>query len=288
MIYFLMVFQQLIASSTHIIAKDATSELHPVFVVFIRGAFSFVFYGIFLLVRKRLVKPISSNDWWLFLIQAVINIPVNQHLFIWSLKYTTPANASLAYALTPVFVVLFSRFRETGALSAIKLVGIGVAFLGAAIVLFEHGVSFDSQFFLGNVLVLMASGSWAVYTIVGQPLAVKYGAIYATAIPMFIGEFLFVPIFYFFAPEISWTSVTQSQWLELAYLGIVTSGVGFALWYYLLSKRDMAKVAVFQNLQPALTMILMAIFLRISPTPVMIVGSAIAIFGVILTQRARQ
>jgi len=174
-----------------------------------------------------------------------------------------------------------------------KIVGIVIAFIGTAIVLVDKGVRFDEDVFLGTVIVLGASLAWAFYTVFGRNLAIKYGAMHTTSLSMLIGTALYVPIWILLPVSFDPSPlVIQAggptpfeNWLQLFYLGVVTSGLGFGLWYYALTKYDAAKVSVFNNLQPVMTTILSFLLFSQVPTPLFVIGGMIALGGVILTQR---
>ncbi|MES2765992.1 MAG: EamA family transporter [Bacteroidota bacterium] len=288
-IYFILIFQQLIASSTHLIAKSATTEIHPALVVFLRGGFAALAYAVWWVFKRKDLPKFERSDLKKLLILGLINIPINQLLFIWGLRFTTAPNASLAYALTPAFVLLtalaFTKERTT----RLKVIGIVVAFVGITIVLFERDVNFSSGYFLGNIMVLGASLSWAWFTLLGRDFAKKYGAIYSTALAMFMGWAMYIPFFiglHFFADvPFNIGDLSGTNWFQIFYLGVITSGVGYALWNYALTKTDASKVAVFNNMQPILTTILSIIFLSQEPSHIFVIGGLVAIVGVVLTQR---
>ncbi len=285
---FIFFLQQLVASSTHLFAKYANQTLHPAVIVFYRGAFAAIAYAAWLGLRRSSIRRIDRSDWMMMLVLGLINIPMNQLMFVWGLRYTTPPDASLAYALSPAFVLLLSRIMFGEALGVQRVVGILVALAGTIIILLEKGLSFSTEHLQGNVIELGASCSWALYTVLGRRMALRYGAVYSTAISMFIGFVLFIPIYLFLPIDHTHPSELQSfQWFSLVYLGWVTSGVGFALWYWLLTKMEAAKVAVFNNLQPVLTTIMSFVLTGVGPTPIFLLGAAVVMGGVFITQRAR-
>ena len=75
------------------------------------------------------------------------------------------------------------------------------------------------------------------------------------------------------------------NWLQVFYLGAITSGVGYALWYYVLGKMDASKVSVFNNIQPILTAIFAFILFGTNVTAYFVVGGVLVIAGVYLTQK---
>ena len=227
----------------------------------------------------------------MLLLLGFINLPVNQMLFIWGVKFTTAPNASLAYALTPVFVVIYLAIGKRANPGWMKWLGVLLAMVGAAIVLFDRGVSFSAEHTLGNLMVLAASASWAGYTVLGRRVIAAYGSVYATALTFFFGLGLYsivwtlLPVPGDFTPLFS-AEQGPSIWFQLFYLGVITSGVGYGLWYYALTHMETSKVAVFNNLQPILTTLLAFFLFGTEPTIYFLIGGAIALAGVIVTQKA--
>jgi RarD protein len=282
--YPLILLQQIIASSTHLFAKNVTSLIHPSTVVLFRGFFSAVAYGLWLLLTRKSLKTIEKDDIPGFFILGALNMPINQLLFIWGVRYTTPANASLAYALTPAFVLIIAVMFLGEKLTKRKLFGIIIAMLGTIIVLFEKGLAFGSEQFLGNIMVLLASISWAIYTSLGKKYAMKYGGIFSTGVSMFTGLLLYIPIVMLLPFDITPSNYDASIWFQLFYLGVITSGLGYALWYFALTKMEASKLAVFNNIQPVLTTIMAFFLFNTLPSEFFMIGAFIAICGVVITQ----
>jgi len=291
MIYFLLLIQQLIASSTHLVADDITEQLHPVHVVLVRGVFTCLAFALWFAFSRNTWKTLHRRDIPLILVLGLINISINQTFFIWGVKFTTAPNASLAYALTPVFVVFIASLFYKQAISMVKWIGIVTAIAGAVIVLSERGFALQADQSIGNVMVLCASLSWAVYTFYSSRLIERYGAVQAIALTFFSGLLLYVPLWLCLpvnAPLISVVSSADASsiWFQLFYLGVVTSAVGYGLWYVALSKLPSSNVAVFNNLQPVLTSLLALALFGLEPSGPFLIGGALALVGVVITQRS--
>lgn len=284
----LVVLQQLVASSTHIVARSVAQTLPATTVVFYRGVFSVLVYAgwIWFVQRQRLAVSFEWRDWWRFALLGLVNMPLNQFLFVAGLRFTTAPNAALAFALSPVFVLVFASVLLRERLRWQAIVGIALAVIGAVIVALQRGASLRTDVVVGNVMELAASCAWSFYTVWGRPLVQRYGAVTATAFGMLWGLGLFVPI----AAAVPGgllppNAISLRQWSEIAYLGIVTSGVGWALWYVLLRQMEASRLAVFNNLQPVLTVILSWLAFGEVPPLAFWIGGAIALAGVLLAQR---
>lgn len=200
--------------------------------------------------RQRLGGTFQWRDWWRFALLGLVNMPLNQYLFVAGLRYTTAPNAALAFALSPVFVLVLASVFLGERLRWHAIMGIALAVLGAVIVAFQRGASLRSEVTVGNLMELAASCAWAFYTVWGRPLVQRYGAVPTTAFGMLWGLGLFMPVAALvpgglLPPD----AISPRQWGEIAYLGIVTSGVGWALWYVLLRQIEASRLAGVQ--QPA-------------------------------------
>ncbi|MFI5263439.1 MAG: DMT family transporter [Candidatus Kapaibacterium sp.] len=288
MIYFLLFIQQSIASMTHIVGKDAVETLSPSLVLTFRALIASVALVSFVAIREKrfnLFEGIARKDMLRLVLLGFLNIPINQFLYLEGLKYTTPANSALLYAMTPAIVFLLAIRVHWEKLNWKKTSGIAIAFTGVAIIMFEHGATFDSANTKGNILIFVAVIAWSLFTLLGKPLVPKYGALRVTAIHMLFGTLIYLPIGLsnFEMKEVS--RITGNLWLEIVYLGLLASCVNYALWYYALGKLETSKVAIFQNLQPVLTTIIALILGKVFLTPELFGGGALALLGVLLVER---
>ena len=284
-IYGVMILQQIIGTSTHFVAKFANQAADPFTIVFVRGCIAVVAFACILLPQRKSLRAIDREDWKLIALLGFLNIPCNQLLFVAGLRYTTPANAALAYALVPAFVLVLSAVFFGEKTTMMKITGILLAFSGTLLVLFERGIDLTSTLFLGNMLELCAAISWAWFSLLGQRLALKYGAIFATGLTMISGMAWYSCVFPFLPTSTPLLEISGLTLLYGAYLGLIISVLGYWLWYYALSRTPASNVAVFSNLQPVLATIFTIVFFGIFPSPFFFVGGALVLLGVLLTQR---
>ncbi len=73
-------------------------------------------------------------------------------------------------------------------------------------------------------------------------------------------------------------------WLALAYTIFIGGILGFGLWFWLIARCSMGRVAPFGLLLPVFAVISSVLFLGEHMTPKLVVGGLLAIFGVALTQ----
>jgi drug/metabolite transporter (DMT)-like permease len=284
-VYVVIVIQILFASGTHIVGKTVVGDVDPLVLTFFRGVLSAAGLALLVAMRGRWIA-IERQDRFRFILLGFL-ATINQFLYLFGLRSTTAANAALLYATTPVFVLLISRSLLGERMTLRKTAGIVIAVAGVSIVIFERGVSFSADHTIGDLIVLTAVVAWALFTILGKGMVLRYGALQATAAANFMGLALLFP----FGAAASWRypigSLPAQDWLGIVYLGIGTSIIGYLLWYYALRRIEASQLAVFANGQPVMATVFSVIFLNYVVTPLFAVGGIITIAGVVLAQLRR-
>ncbi len=282
-VYLSLVFQQLIAGGTHIVAKALVHDVEPARLTFLRSILSGILMIGILIVKDRKWR-IERKDIPKLLGLSLLAVPINQFLFFHGINHSTASNAALLYATTPVLVLILSRLILGERVTWKKVLGVILALVGVSSVIFEHGFEIGSGYTYGNLVLVVAVLAWALYTIYGKPMIMKYGALYVTSLTIAIGMFIYFPIGVLFGGSLSLSSLSQADWEGLVYMVVGTSFLGYYLWYYALEKIEASKVAIFSNIQPFLTTILAVIFLSQGVSGTLVIGGIITIGGVILVQ----
>jgi len=282
-IYSLLLFQQLIAGGTHIVAKAVVADIDAATLTFFRTVIATI--GLYFIARLRSGPlNIDRGDWLQLALLGFVGVALNQYLYLYGMKFSTAANGALLYAATPVFVLVFSRMVLKENITPKKTFGIVLAFAGIAIVIFERGVDFSSGYAYGNLLILVAVIGWTLFTVLGKKMLVKYGSLRTTTAMMFCGALIISPLGIASTWSFQFAEISAMHWGGVLYLSVGTSILGYLLWYHALSRIEASKVAVFTNIQPVFATILSVIFLNYSITPAFMAGSMITICAIYITQ----
>jgi drug/metabolite transporter (DMT)-like permease len=173
-----------------------------------------------------------------------------------------------------MFTITALRGSRAGAR---QVTGAFVAFLGLAWVLFPSGGwSTDLP---GAVLMVLAGLGWAVFTLegrgVGDPL-IATSTSFLICLPC---VFLALPL----SPVVLTLDTTG---ILLAILsGGVTSGLGYALWYWLVPQLDAGVSSTVQLSVPIIALVAGVILLDEAASLKLVIGGAIVIFGIALALR---
>jgi len=282
------VFQQTIMGGTFPAARYATQLLDPAVVAFFRFVISSI---IFFIIAQRISSHknsirIANSDRRLILLLGFAIIILNQTLYIYGQKYTTVAHGGLLFATTPIFAYIFAIWHLGETWSVKKIVGIILAVIGAGVMIFERGFDFDVDMLKGDLLILVAVAAWGFYSVWGKPLAEKYGAFRVTAYALGAGSIMYFPFGLYKLLTVDLSHIDGPGWLSIFYLAIMTSVIGYSLWYWLLKYMEASKVAVLNNMEPIVAGVLGYLLLGEAITIPFIVATAIILAGVTITQQA--
>ena len=201
---------------------------------------------------------------------------------------TTASQGSLITVLTPVFTVLLGVTLLGERLTRKLLVGIGLATAGTVVVLSgQYDLTERSgAATTGVLMLLLASATWAIYTVWGKPLIERYSALETAA----YSSVASVPLLALFVPyEAATTGVspwtiefTPGLLAAVAYLGLGGTAAAWYLWYKGMEYVGASVISAFFFAQPVVGALFGAVFLGESLGTRFLLGGAVMAVGVYL------
>ncbi len=278
-VIFALVLNQILSAGTHLVAKGTLNAIGPLSTALLR----FTAASITLLLlhflrprRERVAREDIPKLLWL----GFLVVPVNQGFFLFGLTHSTASHAALLYALTPAVVFLLARRYLNEGNAREKLLGIGAAFLGVALILLDRGLAREMGILGGDLLMLVAVFSWAVYTISSKELLNRYDPMTVTTWVLVAGTAMCLPAALIPGAIPKLSSLSLPVWGGIFYLAVCTSVIAYPLWLYALRRLEASKVAITTNAQPVLTSVLSWIVFGERFGPAFFVGAALILFGV--------
>jgi drug/metabolite transporter (DMT)-like permease len=280
-----MLLHSALSAGTYIAGKRALAELSPVEVALARFTLAAAVHAV---VLWRMRVRFEGRDVAAIAGLGVLAVAVNQLLFLGGLSLSTPGHAALLYATTPIFVFLAEWLRGRERATGQKVTGIAIAFAGTVVVLGGRGVLGGAgarDMLLGDVLLLFAVVSWALYAVGGKSYAGKYGGLATGSGTLVAGTLLCAPVGMFFFDTADVTAMSGWGLASLGYLVLVTSVVAWLIYYWALGRADASRVAIWSNLQPVLTALIAWLVYGEPLTAPFLAGGAMVVAGVLLTER---
>jgi len=282
-IYGTILFHQFFTAVAFPVAKLGLNEIEPYTYAFFRFLISSLIYiPILYNLRKR--KKIPLNDHFRIFILGLVIIPLNQVVFLIGQSLTLASHSGLLFAMVPIFIYILAIIFLGEKPTIRRTIGIIIAFGGVYIILSGGKVEYDTNYLLGDFLVLLAVVAWAAATIMAKPLALKYGAFRVIGLALVYGSVFYMPYGLYRALNFDYGPVTWIGWFSVLYMAVLVSILAYILWYWLLKKMEASRLAIMQNIQPVIASAVAAITLSEPIGLAFVVGGIIAITGVILTE----
>lgn len=221
---------------------------------------------------------------------GVTGIFIYNLTFFAALAHMAAGRAALFVALNPIVtaIAMAALFKER--LSKRKWIGITIAFIGAVVIITRGDIigafhDLSASIGVGELIMFCAITSWAAYTIIGRHALKGLSPIAATCYASFWG---FLLLSCGAAFEIQSLDVSRFTWDVLAsigYLAIFGTVIAFVWYYEGVKAIGPARTAVFNNLVPVFGIVFGALLLHEPILISMIIGGALVIIGVTLTNR---
>ena len=211
-------------------------------------------------------------------------------LYFWSentaLQYTMASNVSFIVCTTPLVTAILNAAVRRERIGRLTLLGGCLSLVGIGMIAFSGGEGFHLSF-LGDALAMLASLTWAIYTVVTNGLLKKYPSALISRKVFFYGMLTIVPVLL----VKGWTFpagrfLEPKVLLNTLFLGVVASLACYALWNSVIKRLGTVGSSNYIYLNPLFTLIAAALLLGERLTPVAIAGCLITLIGVWTASRS--
>lgn len=284
-----LLFVALVWGVNFAIVKFALGDFSPLSFTITRFLLAALFLFSVMLIRREPLG-IVRNDRPAIIRLGIVGITFYNIFFMYGLRYTSASHSALFISLSPLFAVLIQAAYGRERLSGQVVGGIAFATAGTALIIGSHAGSlrFSSEGLIGDLLTLVASLLWALYTTASKPLLDRYSPIKVTAYCMATGSIALIPFGVYELVRQSWSAITPPSWAALAFSAIVPGGIAFSLWYQGVKRLGVTRTITYHYLVPFVAVIFAALFLGEAISLLSLVGGGAIITGVALVQRGRR
>jgi drug/metabolite transporter (DMT)-like permease len=265
-------------------AKRVLDEIHPLSAASARALTGVLVFGAVLLIMDG-PAGLSPARFRRTAFLGLLRITANQILFIEGLSRTTPSHSAILIALLPVHVLVLSTLAGQERITRRKWLGVAIAFAGVVVVATEKGLSPAAGTLKGDLLTLCGGLAFAGYTVAGRPVLRDLGPLRTTALSFLAGGAMILVITMPTALRETWSAVSPTAFLGLAYMLLIGTVAAYLLWYFALAHLDPSKVAVFTYLQPLIAAAVAYAVRGESITTGLLAGAALILAGVVIAER---
>jgi drug/metabolite transporter (DMT)-like permease len=228
----------------------------------------------------------SRRDAIMLFLLGTLGNGVYQILFVEGIARTRAGDAALLISASPAFIAIIGRLRGTERVSSRGIIGIALSILGMGLVVVgtaDTGANHRATL-LGDLLLLISSLCWSVYTVYLQPYTHRIGGIRLSALTMIGGM---VPLLAVAAPSMlttDWSALPLLAWGSIAYSGLFALVIAYLFWYHGVRVLGPTRTAMYSNLQPVFALAVAWLVLGEGITGWEIAGATSIITGLLLTR----
>jgi len=247
-----------------------------------------IILGLAVVLRKQFALP-KKSEWGYFALLGFLGITFHQWLQSNGLKTSEASTTAWIVATTPVFMALLGWLILKEKLSGIKTFGIALAFVGVLLVVSDGNlasISIGKFGAPGDVLILISSVNWAVFSALSRRGLKTYSASLMIFYVMLIGWLFTTVLFIGGGNYVEISSLSVNGWLGVTFLGMFCSGLAYIAWYDALQALSTAETGVFLYIEPLIAMIVAFFVLGEAITIASLVGGGIILFGVWLVNKS--
>lgn len=231
--------------------------------------------------------PLPPGAFWPLVVLGVVGNTIYQVCFMAGLQRTSATKSSLILAGMPALVTLTAGVLGIERVTTMQRIAVLVATVGVVVVILGRGGSIDSGFATGELLLLGAVFTWAVYTLMLRHWTLKMSALNITAWTMYTGTPGLVLIGIPALRHTDWHGVSAGAWVGLLYSALLSLVGAYVLWNRGVALLGAARTVVYNTVVPLVATVIAMIALHERPGLIHIAGGALIVSGVLLTGRGQ-
>ena len=198
-------------------------------------------------------------------------------------KLSTASNGALVTSATPAFVLLFAPFLLNEKPTLRHIVALAASLLGVLAVIDPRTADFSSSLFLGNLSLLGAALTWALYSVLVRKVSTTVDLLSSSAVMLTAGvpsSFLF-SIFELRSQPVG--EITLGIIGGILFLGIISTALAMYLWNYAFAVLPAASASLTFFAQPVVGILLGWFFLGERITPLFLLGGVMIGIGILIS-----
>lgn len=199
-------------------------------------------------------------------------------------KLSTAANGALVTSATPALVLPFAFLLLKEKITPRRLVAILVASLGVLAVIDPRTTDLSSDLFLGNLSLLGAAVTWALYSVlVRKVTSAGTNLLQATAVFLLGGLPISVPLGLWEISSQGIGVITPGVIGGILFLGIISTSFAMFLWNYAFAALPAGVASLTFFAQPLVGALLGWFFLGEQITPLFVLGGVLIGLGILIS-----
>src|SRR6056297_2869652 len=234
-------------------------------------------------------EKVARRDLFRLALCGMFGVAFNQMMFLAGLNFTTPIDASIIMTANPIVVLVAALVLLGERITWRKTLGIILGGSGAILLITSGGnVSLDSEHFVGNLLMLGNTSSYAMYLVLVKPLMKKYHPLTVIKWVFLFGSFIIIPVGFGQFSTTDFSNFTTEVWLSIGYVVIFTTFFAYLLNIVAMKWVSPTLASTYIYSQPVIASVVAIIMLQDHLTWLKVISTGLVFAGVYFVNLAGQ
>ena len=208
-------------------------------------------------------------------------------LFFAGQKLTTVSQGALFMDTSPLWTALLVAALGLETIRAVNWLGVGLGFLGVALVLFggsRVATAYAPAPLAGNLILMGSAVLLAIHMVVTRGWMQRFGAMRVMTMTHVVAALVILPWGLWDLSVTARPALGPGQWWLLAYTILLAGAYGFVAWYAVIRRAGAARAAMYQFLMPVMSAVAAWALLREQLSAWQVLGFGVTMFSVYLAR----
>lgn len=288
--YVKLVVTMLAWGGTWVAARYAVQTVAPLGVAVWRFLFAAASLLALVVWKHGRLPALSRRELWLVLALGATGIFLYNLFFLYGMQHIAAGRGALVVAASPIITLLAAAWLLKEGMTALKALGSLLALAGCLTVIGKGDplALLGGKVGAGETLILGCAFMWSAYTLIGRLGTRSMSALVMTAYASTAGFLMLLAAALLQDPAQLIPGYSAGAWIAILFLGLFGTTLGFTWFSAAVQEIGAQRASIFINLVPVAAVLQGALLLGERLDLSALLGGALVISGVLLTQRPAQ
>ena len=208
--------------------------------------------------KKEALSLTGRDLTWLLLV-GIMGIPISMLSFQLGVQRCNAATAASLICLNPLFTMVIAHLFTSEKMNRRKTVAFGVGLVAAFFMIRPWDIQ-PGNTALGMTFMLIASVTFAAYTVMGRQSIERLGTFPQTSISFLLGSLVLLLIMIPMGRPV--VAGVLENWQVVLYCGLMVTGLGYMFYFLAIKGSDATTGSIAFFIKPAIAPILAVVILH--------------------------
>jgi drug/metabolite transporter (DMT)-like permease len=267
----------------YVVSKVVLEVIPPFTLLTIRLVMGALVLGMVVVLRGK--KEFTMRQFWASFLVGFVGYGISLGFQFVGTKLSTASNGALVTSATPAFVLFFAPLLLNEKPTLRQVVALIASTLGVLAVIDPRTADFSSSLFVGNLSLLGAALTWALYSVLVRKVTRNIDLLASSSVMLLGGLPSSILVGISEIKSVGLGEITLGIIAGLLFLGIFSTAIAMFLWNYAFAVLPASAAAVTFFAQPVVGTLLGWFFLEERITPLFLLGGVLIGVGILISAK---